>query len=205
MYNQALTSLSSKASDRLHLAFRPKTYRAYDAMFRTFVPFCIITKRALANVNVRVVLSFLECLAGNSYSAGMIANHVSAIRVSFVMYDLPYYMLDHPKVKYFLKSLRINRPVVVTSHNITTIPRFIDISLACDLIASPQVYRAAFLLGFFAFLRLSKLVPHAVADFDFTRHLTGHDIFFTNKYVKVMIKWSNTIQSPMSHITQINQ
>ena len=40
--NQALTSLSAKASDRLHLAFRPKTYRAYDAMFRTFVAFCIV-------------------------------------------------------------------------------------------------------------------------------------------------------------------
>ena len=51
----------------------------YDAMFRTFVAFCIVTKCALVNVNVKVVLSFLECLAGNSCSACMIANHVSAI------------------------------------------------------------------------------------------------------------------------------
>ena len=193
--NPALTSLSTKASTRLHKAFRPKTHRAYDTMFRTFIAFCIVTKSALSNVNVQVILSFLECLVKNSCSSCMVANYVSAIRASFVMYDLPYHMLDHPKVKYFLKSLRINRPVVVTPHNIITTSRLIDISLACDLVTSPQVFRAAFLLSFFAFLRLSNLVPHAVADFDHTRHLTGYDIFFTDKYVKVMIKWSKTMQS----------
>ena len=193
--NQALTSLSAKASDRLHLAFRPKTYRAYDAMFRTFVAFCIVTKCVLVNINTKVILSFLECLVRSSCSAGMVTNYVPAIRASFVMYDLPYHVVDHPKVKYFLKSLRINRLVVVTPHNIITISRLIDISLACDLVTFPQVFRAAFLLGFFAFLRLSNLVPHAVGEFDFTRHLTGDDIFFTSKYVKVMIKWSKTIQT----------
>ena len=164
-------------------------------MFRTFVAFCIVTKCALVNINVKVVLSFLECLARNSCSACMVAKHVSAIRASFVMYDLPYYVSDHPKVKYFPKALRINRPVVVMPHNIITISRLIDISLACDLVTSPQVFRAAFLLAFLAFLRLSNLVPHAVGEFDFTRHLTGHDIFFTSKYAKVMIKWSKTIQT----------
>ena len=189
--NRALTSLSAKASDRLHQAFHPKTYRAYDAMFRTFVAFCIFTK---SNINVKVILSFLECLVKNSSSSCMVANYVSAIRASFVMYDLSYYMLDHPKIKYFLKSLRINRPVV-TPHNIINISRLIDISLACDLLTSPQVFRAAFLLGFFAFLRLSNLVPHAVAEFDLSRHLTGDDIYFTDRYVKIMIKWSKTMQT----------
>ena len=179
--NPALTSLSTKASVRLHQAFRPKTYRAYDAMFRIFIAFCIVTKSALSNINVKVILSLLECLVKNSCSLCMVANYVSAIRASFVMYDLPYHVLDHPKVKYFLKSLRINRPIVVTPHNIITISCLIDISLACDLLTSPQVFRAAFLLGIFAFLRLSNLMPHAVAEFDHTRHLTGDDIFFTHK------------------------
>ena len=107
--NRALTSLSAKASDRLHQAFCPKIYRAYDAMFRTFVAFCIVTKSALSNINVKVILLFLECLVKNSCSSCMVANYVSAIRASFVMYDLPYYMLDHLKVKDFFKSLRINR------------------------------------------------------------------------------------------------
>ena len=56
--NEAMTSLSSKASDRLQLAFRSKTRKAY---FRTFIAFCIVTKSCIANVNVQMVLSFLEC------------------------------------------------------------------------------------------------------------------------------------------------
>ena len=43
-------------------------------------------------------------------------------------------------------------------------------------------------MGFFAFSRLSNLVPQVIASFDFTRHLTGEDIFFTKKFVKVLIK-----------------
>ena len=50
-------------------------------------------------------------------------------------------------------------------------------------------------MGFFAFLRLSNLAPHAIASFDFTRHLTGEDIFFTKKFVKVLIKWTKTNQN----------
>ena len=50
-------------------------------------------------------------------------------------------------------------------------------------------------MGFFAFLRLSNLVPHAVAEFDLSRHLTGDDIYFTDRYVKIMIKWSKTMQT----------
>ena len=50
-------------------------------------------------------------------------------------------------------------------------------------------------MGVYAFLRLSNIAPHAIVGFDHTRHLTGEDIFFTKKFVKVSIKWSKTIQS----------
>ena len=121
----------------------------------------IFAKSPLPHVNVKVMLSFLECLASNSCSASMIANHVSAIKASFIVYDLPFEVLDHPKVKYFLKSLRVNRPVTLTSHNVIKVSRLLDISLACDLLTLSQAYRAAFLLRFFTLLRLSNLVPHA--------------------------------------------
>ena len=51
--NEALASLSSKASDRLQLAFRPKTRKAYSTMFRTFIAFCIVTKSCIVNVNIQ--------------------------------------------------------------------------------------------------------------------------------------------------------
>ena len=176
-----LNSLSAKATDRLHLAFRPKTRSAYASMFKTFLAFCIYTKACIVNVNVKVMLSFLECLVFNSCSYCMVANYVSAIKANFVLYDLPFCVLDHPQIKYFLKALKSNRPLRVKSNNIITIAWLIEISKACEGFTCGPIYKTAILLGFFAFLRLSNLAPHALAGFDLTRHLTGHDVFFNQK------------------------
>ena len=119
--NEALTSLNSKASDRLQLAFCPKTKKAYTTMFRTFIAFCIVTKSCFVNVNVKIVY-FLECLVSNSCSCCMVANYVLALKTNFVLYDLPFEVLAHPKVKYFVKPLKINRPLAITSHNVIIIP-----------------------------------------------------------------------------------
>ena len=71
------------------MAFRPKTHRAYESMFRTFVVFCLFTKSSLIHVNVKVILS-LECLVSNTRSASMIANYVLGIKASFFVYNLPF-------------------------------------------------------------------------------------------------------------------
>ena len=192
---EALTSLSAKAASRLHQAFRPRTRGAYLTMFRTFVAFCVHTKCVLADVNIKVILSFLECLVINDCSVSMIENYVSAIKAHFVLHDLSFTVFEHPKLKYFLKVLRINRPLTVKPHNIISIDRLVQISQACDNVTNGPVFRAVFLVGFFGFCRLSNLAPHALAAFDPSRHLTGEDIFFTKKFVKVLLKWSKTIQT----------
>ena len=191
---EAMTSLSAIASSRLHQAFRPKTRSAYSSMFKICVAVCIFCQCQLSSVDTKVILSFLECLVHNNCSVCMIENYVSAIKANFVLYDLPCTVLEHPKIKYFI-TLKITRPMSLRSHNIIIIKKLADISAASSNISFGIVYRAIFLMGFFAFLRLSNLAPHAIASFDFTRHLTGEDIFFTKKFVKVLIKWSKTNQT----------
>ena len=44
-------------------------------------------------------------------------------------------------------------------------------------------------------MTLSNLTPHSLTTFDPTRHLTGHDVFFTKKFVKLLIKWSKTFHT----------
>ena len=126
-------------------------------MFRTFLAFCIFTKAFIENVNVKVVLSFLECLFTNTASPCMIANYVSATKTNFVSYDIPFQVLDRPKIKYFIKAVKIARTPALRSYNVITISRLVDLSLACDTLTSGQVYRAALLFSFFPFLRLSNL------------------------------------------------
>ena len=43
-------------------------------------------------------------------------------------------------------------------------------------------------------MHLSNLAPYSLASFDITRHFTGVDVFFTKRYVKLLIKWSKTFQ-----------
>ena len=140
----AFQSLSEKAASRTQAAYRPKTKQAYTRMFKVFLAFCICMKVALQSVNVKVILSFLECLVSNDCTYSMLANYLSAIKASFVLYDLPYHVLDHPKIKLFKKFVRINRPLNLVSHNIIDIQRLEQISLACDAFKCAEVLRAVF-------------------------------------------------------------
>ena len=91
--------------------------------------------------------------------------------------------------------MRINRPLAVTSHNVIDLAMLEQIKKICDQLNFPEVFRAIFLTGFFGFFRLSNLAPHSILTFDPSRHLTGHDLFFTKKLVKILIKWSKTLQN----------
>ena len=75
-----VTPLAKKAALRTHQAFRPKTCQAYDAMFKVFVAFCIISGVLLPDINIKVIMSFLECLVQNHCSCAMLENYMSAIK-----------------------------------------------------------------------------------------------------------------------------
>ena len=85
--------LVNKASTRLSKAFRTKTQAAYTAMFKVFIAFCIHMKVELCNLNVNVVLAFLECLLHNQCSPAMIVNYVSALKAKSVVYNLQYSLI----------------------------------------------------------------------------------------------------------------
>ena len=67
---------------------------------------------ALERVNVKVILSFLECLVSNDCVYSLLTIYLSAIKASFVLYDL----------KLYQRSVRINRPLTLVSHNIIDLP-----------------------------------------------------------------------------------
>ena len=96
-------------------------------------------------IDVNVILSFCECLVVNHCSVSMIANYLSAIKASFVLYNMPYSLLEHLRIKYFQKSMRINRPLAVTSHNVNDLPMLEQISKTCDHLNFPEVFMAIFL------------------------------------------------------------
>ena len=72
--------------------------------------FCICLKRSLHNVNVGVVLAYLEYLVENNVSVHKVSNNISAIRASLIMYGLDYLYLDHPRCKVFCESIKNQLP-----------------------------------------------------------------------------------------------
>ena len=57
-----------------------------------------------------------------------------------------------------------------------------------------EVFNAIFLFAYFGFLHLSNIAPESVALFNASRYLAGGDIICTPQFVKVIIKWTKTIQ-----------
>ena len=192
--NHVIQSLTSQAFSRLQQAFRPKTKAACSAMFHLVIAFCVIMDLSIKNVSLQMLLSFLECLAHNACSVSLTANYVSALKDNFILYNLPFILCDHPKIKYFHKAMKINMPLSVTQHNIIGIHMPERISLACQDLYMGKVFRAMFLVGFFGFMRLSNLALHSLTTFDPTHHLTGADVFHTRNFAKLLLKWTKTYQ-----------
>ena len=140
------------------------------------------------------IFSYVEYLIRQSISAHMLANHISVCKAKFTMYGLQFQLWDHPNVKYLLKSVKINRSIVVAKKHIIDLAMLSDIVSHCDTLYLGSVFKAVFLLAFFGFLRLSNIAPHSLTSFDPSRHLCAGDLIFSKKFLKVILKWSKIIQ-----------
>ena len=142
-------------------------------LFRSFVAFSICANVNIRQLSLSEALSYLEFLVDNRTSAHMVSNHVSAIRATFVLHDIPYQLWDHPKIKYFIKSVKMARPLALPKKNIIDLNTLKSIIAAISNWPNSVVYTAVFLTAFFGFFRLSNIAPHAISEFDITRHFTG--------------------------------
>ena len=150
---------------------------------------------AFQQITSEVLMAFMEFLMGNGASYSAVVNHISAVKAMLGLHGLSLVMFDSPKIKLFIKSVQMNRPITVSFPSIIDIPMLHKIIAICDTMYMGQVFKALYLLAFFSFLRLSNIVPHAISQFDPSRHLARGDIFLGKSSGKVLIKWSKTIQN----------
>ena len=55
-------------------------------------------------------------------------------------------------------------------------------------------YRAAILISFYAFLRISNIVPPTLNTLDSSRQLCYEDVTFTHQGVTLYLKWAKNLQ-----------
>ena len=126
-------------------------------------------------VNHIVLLAFTEYLVLNQVSPAGISNYLAGIRAQCIVFDLDTSYFQHHKIQYFLRSLKINRPLQ------PRILKNIDIQLLTNLIhltdelEHPNLFKALYILAYFSFkpFRLSNILLYTVTCFDNTCHLQG--------------------------------
>ena len=98
------------------------------------------------------------------------------------------------RLKYFSRTVTRNAPLKIRLKSIIDIPMLTQMVQVCDSMYMGCVFKAAILLSFFSFLRLSNLVPHSMSTFQPLKHLARGDIFFAPPGAHVLLKWSKTLQ-----------
>ena len=93
-------------------------------------------------------MAYMEFLVENNVSANMLANNVSALKANIVKCGLEFKLWYHPHIKYFLKALKINRPLCPVCRNIMSLEMFKKLIKVCDSLDSHFTYKAIFLMAF---------------------------------------------------------
>ena len=95
--------------------------------------FCIYLNVDVAKLDVDGILAFMECLHANQVSINMIVNYLSAIRAKLVVLGLNPSPLDDKKVKFYVRALKLNRPMSVTTHNTISLDMLLKIVHQCGV------------------------------------------------------------------------
>ena len=166
-------------------------------MFRVFLAFCIFFSIDYRHLKFKHCVAFLKFLVFNKVSEACISNHISAVMTKLQLYGLP--VTKDSRIKYFSKALALQAPLKISLKAIIDIPTLAAIALRCYSMYMGQVYKAAFLLSFFSFLRISNLVPHAINSFNPLEQLARGDIFFANPKRPVPHKVDKNLATQKHH------
>ena len=142
------------AFERAMNPYRPKTMKAYRRQFHTFVCFAI-KNGARPVLSVPSLISFLEFLVACSLSPRAISNYASAIKSYAALYQLPVEWMSNQVVSNYLRAIHIQVVHVKKQKSTLSLQDLLNVSTSLDKFDAPVVYRAAFLLSYYGFLRIS--------------------------------------------------
>ena len=154
--------LASSALAKLLSGFCPSTLQQYRRMWVDFISFQAAAGLPSYQVNVTLLLSFLEYFHENNISSAQLQNYLAAIRAMHIARGLETAPFKDARLPLFLKATRIHRqfkPKVLAHLDLSLLEKIIKL---CDHMQFPQVFKPLYLLMFFSFLRMSNVLPHAV-------------------------------------------
>ena len=149
--------------------------------------------------SVHSLLAFMEFLHVNSISYKVLLNYISSLKTLGKKFGWSLTPFDHHLVASYIRSISINSSFSPTPRGIFDLSTLSAISKACDILSDPPLFRAAFLLAFFAFLRMSNIAPHSRFKFDSNKHILRRDVLFLPPGAHILLKWTKTLQDTSAH------
>ena len=137
-------------------AHRPSTTMAHTRHFKTVLAFLIFVSLPL-EISLGNLLVFLQFLYENCLSPKVIKNYLFSIHSKAKLFNIICEAVSHEAIYRYLRSITINSTFRPTPRPIFDIPTLYSISLACDILQDPCLYRAIFLTAFFGFLCMSNI------------------------------------------------
>ena len=102
------------------------------SLFLAFTAYCQIPLEEIDSI-----LAFMEFLVRNGSRAQALNSYVSVLRHYFRLLDVPYAVLSHRKIHFFIKSISMNSPYLPKFKAKFTVPILLKLVKACD--SSPLV------------------------------------------------------------------
>ena len=201
--NPASADLLTAAWRKIDTAYRPSTTAAHNTHFRTFLAYLIFMGLPI-KINTYNVLTFIEYLHSNALSHKVISNYVSSLVTMAHKYGIEHSALRDSCVIRLLRSISINTKFSPTPRGIFDPKTLYLLSMSCDILSDPLLYRAIFLTAYYGFLRMSNVAPHSAAKFDPSVHILSKDLIFAPPGAHLLLKWTKTLQDHKSfHIVQL--
>ena len=140
-FHPQAAQLATLASNRLLDGFRPMTKRQYARMWLDFQAFRVATGLLQQQVDVFILLSFMEYLFQNSQSDQNIANYMSALRAYHIFHGLNTSPFKDERLAMYLKSLRIQAPLTPSRRSLLDVQLLATIIRTCDSFKFPVIFR----------------------------------------------------------------
>ena len=168
--------------DQLRLNYSQAGYTTKIKLFMAFV-----TTYNLLPTKLDIILAFLKLMAHSGSRAHSLDSYISVLLS-----------------RLFLKSVSCNAKYVTRFKATLTIDNLVNLVAACDRIKHGPVYKAAYLVAFYTFLRILNVLPSTARVVDTTRHILRSDLIFRRPGAHLIINWGKAMESASRHhIVQI--
>ena len=180
--------LASRAKNRLGDAYSHSTNTTYHQKFKIFVAFCCFASVSISIITVDVILAYMEFLTFNKVSRSGQSNYISATKTTLSNFGINVNPFNDPRINVYNKAIMRHAPFQPHIKTIIDIEMLKELANQCDRMYMGNIFKAAFLISFFNFLRISNFVPHSIHAFDHMKQLARADVIFAPPGAHLIIK-----------------